>query len=127
MQDAQQLYEFQQLHKRCDDLAAANNVLTDATSEMLLRIRAYENKINNSWILTRWLSQAKIVREMKRVDDMEGMINQTQADREERAKVQQQIIDSKAKRDKATKKRLDQQEKKVMREAKKHEKNGGKK
>lgn len=121
MNDAQQIVEFRNLNKRCDDLTIGNNVLTDAMSEVLLRVRAYENLINNSWVLTRWLAQWKIVREMKRIDGMEGLINKTQADRDKRAVDQEATEKVRAVREKAANDRVDRREKKHRRELKKAE------
>ena len=127
MQDAQQIFEFKALHDRCDDLSSGINVLTDAVSDLLLRVRAYENIINGSWFLSRWLGQMKIIREMKRVDDMEGLLNKTQAEREQRAAQQIRIEQSKQAREKVISQRLDKREKQLKRELRKSEKNGGKK
>ena len=119
MNDAQVIKEFRDLHKRCDDLSTANNVLPDAASELLLRVRAYENRINRSWILTRWFAQVKIVREMKRNDAMEGLINKTQADRDARALKQQQEAKIAEVRRKSADAKVKKREKKFKKNAKK--------
>ena len=76
MNDAQQLHEFKLLHNRCDDQVLAINTLTEAVSANILKIRAYENLINGSWFLTRWLSARRLEKEMNAVNDLEGKLLQ---------------------------------------------------
>lgn len=106
MNEARLMHEFRELHKRCDNQSAAINSLTSSISYQILLIRAYENIINQSWWLTRWLSQKKILREMKRVDDLEGKLREQQVRLHERAIRRQREItekeDEKTARDKAT-------------------------
>lgn len=76
MNDAQTIYELRLLHRRCNEQVQAINTLTQAVSANILRNRAYDNLINNSWILTRWLSARKLEREMKSINDLEGELLQ---------------------------------------------------
>lgn len=124
MNEARIMYELRDLHKRCDNQSAAINSLTSALSYQILLIRAYENTINQSWWLTRWLSQKKILREMKRVDDLEGKLRDQQVRLKERAiRRHQQIVEKKdeeAARNKATGDRR-RELKKIKRRQKKEE------
>ena len=85
MNDAQQIIEFKELHDRCDRLTQAVNTLTSAVSSHILKIRAYENVINNSWILTRWLAQWKIEAEMVKINELEGELREHEMKLRERA------------------------------------------
>ena len=72
MNDAQVIHELKVLHQRCDNQTSAINTLTRAVFADILKIRAYENLINNSWILTRWLSARKIEKEMVSINEVES-------------------------------------------------------
>ncbi len=72
MNDAQVMHELKVLHQRCDNQTNAINTLTRAVSADILKIRAYENLINNSWILTRWLSVRKVEKEMVAINEVES-------------------------------------------------------
>lgn len=76
MNDAQQMYEFKIIHRRCNDQAEAINTLTQAVSANILRERAYDNLINGSWILTRWLSARKLEKEMESINELERKLHQ---------------------------------------------------
>ncbi len=95
MNDAQQITEFKELHDRCDRLTQAVNTLTSAVSSHILRIRAYENIINNSWILTRWLAQRKIEAEMVKINQVEAIL------RDNATRVQRRLIQEEEQRIKA--------------------------
>jgi len=72
MNETQLRNEFLELHERCDQLYQAVNTLTSATSAHILKIRAYENIINDSWFLTRWFAAWKIEREMNAINKIES-------------------------------------------------------
>lgn len=72
MNETQLRIEFLELHERCDQLYQAVNTLTSATSAHILRIRAYENIINDSWILTRWFAAWRIEKEMAAINEIES-------------------------------------------------------
>ena len=120
MNDAQQIGELRNLHNRCDDLTVALSTLTQAVSEDILRTRAYENIINGSWLLNRFFSQRRIVKEMNRIDGAEGKLRVTQADREHRAVINQKVEQAKAKLEANAQKRVDKREKQLTRELKKN-------
>jgi len=76
MNDAQQLYELKLLNRRCNDQVAAINTLSQAVSANILKIRAYDNLINGSWFLTRWLSARKLEKEMESINELESELLQ---------------------------------------------------
>lgn len=77
MNDAQVIYELRLLHSRCDEQVQAINTLTSAVSANIIRNRAYDNLINNSWILTRWLSARRLEKEMVAINEQEqGLLKQ---------------------------------------------------
>lgn len=97
MNDAQQITEFRELHDRCDKLTQAVNTLTSAVSSHILKIRAYENIINDSWFLTRWLSQRKIEKEMTAINQIEGDLrNQEMRSRKRRFQEEEERLQNKA-------------------------------
>ena len=97
MNEARLMKEFRELHKRCDNQTAAINSLTSALSYHILLIRAYENVINRSWWLTRWLSQKRIQLEMDRVNTIEGKLRDEEVRLRERAiRYQEQAAEKKA-------------------------------
>jgi len=104
MNDAQQILEFKELHLRCDKLTQAVNTLTSATSSHILTIRAYENIINGSWILTRWFAQWKIEAEKVKINDLEAELRNIEMRQQERAlrEVEEQIKTKAAEKDRAT-------------------------
>lgn len=116
MNEVQLKHEFKLLHDRDDQTTSAINSITEVVTELVLRVRAYENIINRSWWLTRWLMQKKVVAEMHKINDVEGMLRKVQMERIERSveqeKIETQNIKDEEKREvtagKRTNKRLSQ-------------------
>ena len=119
MNDAQVMYELRLLHQRCAEQTQAINTLTQAVSASILRDRAYDNLINSSWILSRWLSARKIEKEMIAINDLEANLLQQEI------RVREAILDSEKDRvegeaaEAAREKQTDEREKEARRLVKK--------
>lgn len=124
MNDATIMNELKILHGRCSDLTQAHNVMQQMLSDSLLKIRAYENIINRSWFLTRWLSQRKILTEIARVNVVEDMMYKAQEGRDSRALEQAQQIKTEEKNKLINDKRVAKNEKNFLRKNKNGETNG---
>lgn len=69
-----QLYtEFHELHKRVDDITDANNQIALFDNKLNIRLRAFENLINQSWLLRKILGVKKFDVELARVKEEEAL------------------------------------------------------
>lgn len=67
MKDATIVHELRLVHKRCEQLTMANNMLTQSYSDLVTRVRAYENLINRGRFLRYFLKTGKVEKEIERV------------------------------------------------------------
>jgi len=74
MKDSTQISEFKQVHARIDELVEAQNLMTEHVSGAMLRNRAYDNLINRSWVLSRFLSNKRMFKEMTMINEAEVTI-----------------------------------------------------
>ena len=127
MNEAQIRSEFLELHERCDKATQAINTLTSATSSHILRIRAYENIINDSWFLTRWLAQRKIEAEMVKINEAEAILRDKQMRQQARLLEQETARLETEAAEKQRNKKTDLRHKEALRLVKKSEKKNVKK
>lgn len=122
MNDAQVIYELRLLHRRYEEQVQAINTLTQAVSANIIRNRAYDNLINSSWILTRWLSARKLEKEMEAINKLESNLLQQENEIRKVILHQEQVRVEGEAAEQAREKRTDQREKEARRLVKKAEK-----
>ena len=122
MKEATIINEFKQTYGRIDELADGMNIMTDHVSGLLLRCRAHDNLINRSWILSRFISHRRVVKEMVRINEDEIYIRKEEARIKARnareadlARKQQEMADAKEEE-------IDNREKKLNRQIRKGKK-----
>lgn len=108
MKESTIVHELRLLHKRCEQLTMANNMLTNAYSEIAVRIRAYENLIHRGFITKRFIKLDDVESEIARVNQEEITLKQA-IDNAKQEAVQTQQKKNKAKMEsKQVKKKIKQ-------------------
>ncbi len=75
MNDATIINELKLLNQRCNNLTIGHNKAVEHTVELLLVVRAYENLINNSWIMRLFLKREKVDNMVDVIGKIEKAIN----------------------------------------------------
>ena len=76
MKEATIIHELRLLHKRCEQLTMANNMLTNAYSDIAVRFRAYENLFHRQFITKRIIKLEDLEIEVARVNKEEITLKQ---------------------------------------------------
>jgi len=119
MKEVTIIHELRILHKRCEQLTMANNMLTRAFSNIECRLRAYENLINRGFFIKRILPLRKIQAEVQRIK-MEDITLQEEINRSQQLAFQKQVEKQKMRADDAkTKRAVKLKQKRVKRMARK--------
>jgi len=113
MKESTIIHELRNLHKRCEQLTMANNMLTKAFSNIECRLRAYENKINSGIILKRILPLRKIEAEVQRIK-AEDVTLQEQINRAQQMAFEQQAKKVKVRNEDAKAKKVVKQKQKQV-------------
>lgn len=112
MNDATIINELKLLNQRCNNLTIGHNTTVEHVVELLLVVRAYENLINNSWIMRLFLKREKVDKMVNLISEIEKKINNEKMRVIEQAKADERD-------EKERTKTVDKREKEAKRDVKK--------